>query len=63
MVLLDPVTPAASEATVGLEAKVASSPAKRKVTFQEPAKENFQVKSIPSKGMGLFATRYNTSSM
>jgi hypothetical protein len=59
MVLLDPVTPVASEATVGLdlEVKVSSSPIKKKISFKEPPKECFQVQSIPSKGMGLFATR------
>lgn len=59
MVLLDPITPVASEATVGLdlEVKVSSSPIKKKISFKESPKECFQVQSIPSKGMGLFATR------
>ena len=41
MVLLDPVTPVASEAIIGLdlEAKATESPIKKKITFQEPPKE------------------------
>ena len=59
MVLLDPVTPVASEAIIGLdlEAKATESPIKKKISFQEPPKERYQVKSVPSKGMGMFATR------
>ena len=59
MVLLDPVTTTASEATLGLylEPSVLSSPVKKKVLLNEPPKECYEVQSIPSKGMGLFATR------
>jgi hypothetical protein len=58
MVLLVPDSPVALEATVGLEAKAVSSPVIKKVSLQEPIPvANFEVKSIPSKGMGIFATR------
>ncbi len=59
MVLLVPLAPTASEATEGLEAQVLSSPVK-KVSFKEPPepiKDAFEVRTISSKGMGLFATR------
>jgi hypothetical protein len=56
MVLLIPLSPTASEAIAGLEVEVLSSPIK-KVSFKEPPKESYEVRTIPGKGMGLFATR------
>ena len=57
MVLLVPDSPVALDATIGLEAKPISSPVK-KVSFKEVIpSESFEVRFIPSKGMGLFATR------
>ena len=65
MVLLVPLTPTASEAVAGLEVEVLSSPIKKASIKEkehqpekpENEKESFQVRTIPGKGMGLFATR------
>ena len=59
MVLLVPLAPTASEAVAGLEVEVLSSPIKKVHVKEEeqPEKESFQVRTIPGKGMGLFATR------